>query len=53
MAVDLVLAIVANLIVFLALLAFADNVVGWLMSLLGYEGWTLEVNIAFFLLQTV
>ncbi|VDD91246.1 unnamed protein product [Enterobius vermicularis] len=42
MAVDLVLAIVANLIVFLALLAFADNVVGWLMSLLGYEGWTLE-----------
>uniref|UniRef100_A0A0N5AZ92 Sodium/nucleoside cotransporter n=1 Tax=Syphacia muris TaxID=451379 RepID=A0A0N5AZ92_9BILA len=42
MAVDLVLAIVANLIVFLALLAFADNVVGWIMSLVGYENWSLE-----------
>ena len=43
MAVELVVAIVANLIVFLALLAFIDNVIGWIMVLVGYEGWTLEV----------
>lgn len=42
MAVELVLAVIANLIVFLALLALIDNVIGWLVELLGYPGWTLE-----------
>ncbi|MFH4981312.1 hypothetical protein AB6A40_008021 [Gnathostoma spinigerum] len=47
MAVELVMAIIANLIVFLALLAFADNVVGWLVGLLGYPGWTLELILGY------
>ncbi|VDK45707.1 unnamed protein product [Anisakis simplex] len=47
MAVDLVMAIIANLIVFLALLAFANNVVAWFISLLGYDGWNLEVLLGY------
>ncbi|VDM38070.1 unnamed protein product [Toxocara canis] len=47
MAVDLVMAILANLIVFLALLAFANNAISWLIGLLGYEGWNLEVILGY------
>uniref|UniRef100_A0A915B599 Sodium/nucleoside cotransporter n=1 Tax=Parascaris univalens TaxID=6257 RepID=A0A915B599_PARUN len=47
MAVELVMAILANLIVFLALLAFANNVISWLIGLLGYEGWNLEVILGY------
>jgi nucleoside permease NupC len=43
MAVELVFAIIANLIVFLALLAFIDNIIAWLGEMLGYNGWTFEV----------
>jgi hypothetical protein len=42
--VNIVFAIIANLIVFLALLALLDNVVEWFVSLLGYDGWTFEVR---------
>ncbi|TMS35220.1 hypothetical protein L596_002669 [Steinernema carpocapsae] len=46
-AVELVMAIIANLIVFLALLAFLDNVIGYLGELLGYPGWTFELIIGY------
>lgn len=42
-AVELVVAIVANLLVFLALLAFLDSVIGYLGELVGQNGWNLEV----------
>ena len=42
-AVVLVSAIVANLIVFLALLAFVDSIVDWFAQMIGYQGWTFEV----------
>jgi nucleoside permease NupC len=44
MAVELVLAIVANLIVFLALLALLDSVIFYMGSLIGYPGWSFEVK---------
>lgn len=44
MAVELVLAIVANLIVFLALLALLDSVLGWMGELVGQPGWSFEVS---------
>jgi pyrimidine nucleoside transport protein len=47
MAVELVMAIVANLIVFLALLAFIDNVIGWTGSLIGHDDWTFELIIGY------
>uniref|UniRef100_A0A914C4R2 Sodium/nucleoside cotransporter n=1 Tax=Acrobeloides nanus TaxID=290746 RepID=A0A914C4R2_9BILA len=47
MAVELVLAIIANLIVFLALLAFLDNIIAFAGELLGYEGWTFELIIGY------
>ena len=40
--VSIVAAIIANLIVFLALLALLDNSVEWFVSLLGYDGWTFD-----------
>lgn len=43
MAVELVLAIVANLIVFLALLALFDSILGWMGELVGQPGWSFEV----------
>uniref|UniRef100_A0A1I7ZQT4 Sodium/nucleoside cotransporter n=1 Tax=Steinernema glaseri TaxID=37863 RepID=A0A1I7ZQT4_9BILA len=46
-AVELVMAIIANLIVFLALLAFLDSVIGYLGELLGYPGWTFELIIGY------
>jgi pyrimidine nucleoside transport protein len=42
--VSIVAAIIANLIVFLALLAFIDNIVEWFVSLIGYDGWNFEVR---------
>uniref|UniRef100_A0A914Y9R1 Concentrative nucleoside transporter C-terminal domain-containing protein n=1 Tax=Panagrolaimus superbus TaxID=310955 RepID=A0A914Y9R1_9BILA len=47
MAVELVMAIVANLIVFLALLAFIDNVIGWTGSLIGYNDWSFELIVGY------
>jgi nucleoside permease NupC len=44
MAVELVLAIVANLIVFLALLALLDSLMGWMGELVGQPGWSFEAN---------
>lgn len=44
MAVELVLAIIANLIVFLALLAFLDNIIAYLGEMQGYHDWTFEVR---------
>jgi len=43
MAIDLVMAIVANLIVFLALLAFIDNVIHYTGSMIGYDDWDFEL----------
>lgn len=43
MAVELVLAIVANLIVFLALLALVDAVVSYFGGLVGYPEWNFEL----------
>lgn len=42
--VKIVEAIIANLIVFLALLALLDSATGWFIGLLGYEGWNFEVK---------
>ncbi|KAE9551262.1 hypothetical protein FO519_005519 [Halicephalobus sp. NKZ332] len=43
MAIDLVMAILANLIVFLALLAFVDNVIHYTGSMIGYDDWNFEL----------
>ena len=43
MAVELVVAIVANLIVFLAILAFVNSVISFTGSMIGHEGWSFEV----------
>uniref|UniRef100_A0AC34QNM9 Sodium/nucleoside cotransporter n=1 Tax=Panagrolaimus sp. JU765 TaxID=591449 RepID=A0AC34QNM9_9BILA len=43
MAIDLVMAIVANLIVFLALLAFIDNIIHYTGSMIGYNDWDFEL----------
>ncbi|KAH7729737.1 sodium/nucleoside cotransporter 2 [Aphelenchoides avenae] len=48
-AVELVVAIVANLLVFLALLAFLDNVLGYLGELVGQNGWSLEFFLGYLL----
>jgi nucleoside permease NupC len=40
----LVSNIVANLIVFLALLAFLDAIIAWLALMIGKDGWTFEVG---------
>jgi nucleoside permease NupC len=37
------MAILANLIVFLALLAFFDAVLAYTGELIGHDGWSLEV----------
>jgi nucleoside permease NupC len=44
MAVELVLAILANLVVFLALLALMDSVLAWMGELVGMEGWSFEAG---------
>ena len=38
------MAIVANLIVFLALLAFLDAAIDYVGQLIGQEGWSFEVR---------
>ncbi|CAK5089325.1 unnamed protein product [Meloidogyne enterolobii] len=44
MAVQLVVAIIANLIVFLALLALVNSVLGWMGELVGQHGWSFEAS---------
>jgi len=44
MAIQLVVAIIANLIVFLALLALLDSVLGWMGELVGQQGWSFEAS---------
>ncbi|CAK5035191.1 unnamed protein product [Meloidogyne enterolobii] len=44
MAVQLVVAIIANLIVFLALLALLNSVLGWMGELVGQQGWSFEAS---------
>ena len=51
MAVELVLAIVANLIVFLALLALVDSVIGYMGGLIGQNNWSFEVRRMLILLK--
>ncbi|GMR36878.1 hypothetical protein PMAYCL1PPCAC_07073 [Pristionchus mayeri] len=46
-AVELVMAIVANLIVFLALLAFLDSCIEYIGELIGYSGWSFELIIGY------
>ncbi|KAF8362902.1 slc-28.2 [Pristionchus pacificus] len=46
-AVELVMAIVANLIVFLALLAFLDATIEYCGELIGYPGWSFEMIIGY------
>uniref|UniRef100_A0A914W8Y5 Sodium/nucleoside cotransporter n=1 Tax=Plectus sambesii TaxID=2011161 RepID=A0A914W8Y5_9BILA len=46
-AVAMIFAIVANLIVFIALLAFFNNVIDWFGDMLGFEGWTFEKGIGY------
>ncbi|KAI6229908.1 Sodium/nucleoside cotransporter [Aphelenchoides fujianensis] len=46
-AVELVTAILANLIVFLALLAFIDSVIGYMGGLVGQEGWSFELFLGY------
>ncbi|CAJ0963673.1 unnamed protein product, partial [Mesorhabditis belari] len=46
-AVELVLAIVANLIVFLALLAFIDNIFRYAGELIGHEGWSFQKTLGY------
>lgn len=46
-AVELVMAIVANLIVFLALLAFLDASIEYVGELIGYPGWSFEMIIGY------
>uniref|UniRef100_A0A7E4VBD1 Sodium/nucleoside cotransporter n=1 Tax=Panagrellus redivivus TaxID=6233 RepID=A0A7E4VBD1_PANRE len=55
MAVELVMAILANLIVFLALLAFLDSTIAYCGNLIGQDGWSLEffLGYAFFPLAYV
>lgn len=45
MAVGIVAAVAANLIVFLALLSFANDVVQWFAALIGFQGITFEVGL--------
>ncbi|KAI6194632.1 Sodium/nucleoside cotransporter [Aphelenchoides besseyi] len=45
-AVELVTAILANLIVFLALLAFLDSVIAYMGGLIGYPAWSFEAKSA-------
>ena len=47
MAVELVVAIIANLIVFLAILAFVDNVIYFIGSMIGHEGWSFELFMSY------
>ncbi|KAL3120715.1 hypothetical protein niasHT_008007 [Heterodera trifolii] len=47
MAVELVLAIVANIIVFLALLALLNSVLSWLGHLVGQSDWTFELILGY------
>jgi nucleoside permease NupC len=42
-AVHLTIAVVANLIVFVAILAFLNATIAWLGSLIGQNEWSLEV----------
>ncbi|KAL7076747.1 hypothetical protein ACQ4LE_003557 [Meloidogyne hapla] len=44
MAVELVVAIIANLIVFLALLALLNSFLGWMGELVGQQGWSFEAS---------
>uniref|UniRef100_A0A914M0D3 Concentrative nucleoside transporter C-terminal domain-containing protein n=1 Tax=Meloidogyne incognita TaxID=6306 RepID=A0A914M0D3_MELIC len=44
MAIQLVVAIIANLIVFLALLALLNSVLGWMGELVGQQGWSFEAK---------
>ncbi|CAJ0576564.1 unnamed protein product, partial [Mesorhabditis spiculigera] len=46
-AVELVLAIVANLIVFLALLAFIDNIFDYAGEVIGYSGWSFQKSLGY------
>jgi len=46
-AVEIVMAILANLIVFLALLAFLDAVIGYSGELIGYSEWSLELFLSY------
>nr|CAD2126486.1 unnamed protein product [Meloidogyne enterolobii] len=47
MAVQLVVAIIANLIVFLALLALVNSVLGWMGELVGQHGWSFELFLGY------
>ncbi len=42
-AVHLTIAVIANLIVFVALLAFLNAIIAWLGVLVGHDSWSLEV----------
>ncbi len=43
-AAHLVVAVIANLIVFVAILAFIDACIGYCGSQIGFENWSLEVR---------
>lgn len=45
LAAELVIAIIANLIVFLAIFAFLNSIIMYFGELVGYSGWSFEVNI--------
>nr|CAD2141926.1 unnamed protein product [Meloidogyne enterolobii] len=47
MAIQLVVAIIANLIVFLALLALLNSVLGWMGELVGQQGWSFELFLGY------
>uniref|UniRef100_A0A914PCN0 Concentrative nucleoside transporter C-terminal domain-containing protein n=1 Tax=Panagrolaimus davidi TaxID=227884 RepID=A0A914PCN0_9BILA len=46
-AVEIVMAIIANIIVTLAVIAFFNAVVGYLGSLIGYSNWTIENGVGY------
>ncbi|CAI4226565.1 unnamed protein product [Auanema sp. JU1783] len=46
-AIELVAAIAANLIVFLALLAFIDSILSYFGGLIGYDGWSFELMLGY------
>ena len=57
MAVELVVAIIANLIVFLSLLALLNSFLGWMGELVGQTGWSFEasfeaINLRYFYLKS-
>ena len=44
---EIVVAILANLIVFLALLAFIDSVIGYLGERIGFEDWSFQLALGY------